>query len=551
MIQRVASLVAPLVGTALLLSACGCDASPGVGLGEPVPAPPGAQLSILEGNEQSATVGTQLRDSLVVRVLDSAGKAVPRVRVHWSTESPDAQVAPVDVVTDAQGRARTSWTLGSTGRVDTGPPGNQFATASLPGTLVSVRFEALGMSGPAVGFEFDWLGDQVLRLAVGDTLDEVPRTVDRFHNWTTTTVPPTWTSANPTVMRVGTGDSVLAVGAGATTIERRAGAAAATFPAIVSAFGERRFRRLHWRVLDLADGSQVIVGAAHDGLRMWPMDANGWNDAGSPAPGLSAIWISASGTVWATTVHDTAFLAPRPGMDLHRRDASGAWQHVATLPDARAALLTGSGDSLVWVLDATGVVARHADGSQQLLGLPAGITASEVKALVATRSGALYLSATGVLAPSGTGRVVRWTGAAWADVPLTGGADALALTARAGRVWLTGATGSGEGLWELVNGVASPVALPFGPTLSRPVRGAAALPDGRRLALATDTLWVERAGGGWTAVPLLMKSRYNITAWWLASADDGAVWVFREWLDGRERVLPPATEAVRYPPGAF
>jgi len=72
-------------------------------------------LSILSGNNQSGTPGAALPDSLRVRLTDKFGNPVSGVTIVWTPIAGSGIVSPTSSVTDANGRAATRWTLGSTG----------------------------------------------------------------------------------------------------------------------------------------------------------------------------------------------------------------------------------------------------------------------------------------------------------------------------------------------------------------------------------------------------------------------------------------------------
>jgi hypothetical protein len=73
------------------------------------------------GDSQSAEAGTELGEPLVVTATDEFGNPVGGVSVDWTAE--DGSVDPASSVTGSDGRAQTSWTLGS-------GTGSQSATAS-------------------------------------------------------------------------------------------------------------------------------------------------------------------------------------------------------------------------------------------------------------------------------------------------------------------------------------------------------------------------------------------------------------------------------------
>ena len=131
-------------------------------------------LAAADGGGQTAAVGTELADPLVVLVTDQFGTPVADVKVSWHTD--DGSLDPATSRTGSDGRASASWVLGSS-------PGSQTATASsedLSGSPVS--FTATATAGTA---------DKLVRVSgnnqsgrVGQELGEalVVRLVDRLGN---------------------------------------------------------------------------------------------------------------------------------------------------------------------------------------------------------------------------------------------------------------------------------------------------------------------------------------------------------------------------------
>lgn len=72
-------------------------------------------LTILTGNNQAGTPGAPLPDSLRVRLTDRFGNPIGGVTIFWTPNPGDGTVNPATSTTDANGRAATRWTLGSTG----------------------------------------------------------------------------------------------------------------------------------------------------------------------------------------------------------------------------------------------------------------------------------------------------------------------------------------------------------------------------------------------------------------------------------------------------
>jgi alpha-tubulin suppressor-like RCC1 family protein len=75
------------------------------------------RITLVSGGGQSARINTALADSIVVKVVDPSGAAVPNVEVTFTTAAP--LPSPNTAKTDAQGLAKTRWTMDGTAGVDT------------------------------------------------------------------------------------------------------------------------------------------------------------------------------------------------------------------------------------------------------------------------------------------------------------------------------------------------------------------------------------------------------------------------------------------------
>ncbi|HEY3013067.1 MAG TPA: Ig-like domain-containing protein [Gemmatimonadales bacterium] len=73
-----------------------------------------SRVEIVSGNGQSAPAGSQLPQDLVVRVLDEGGNPIVGRAVSWVVGVGGGSVTPETSLTDSQGQARASWTLGPT-----------------------------------------------------------------------------------------------------------------------------------------------------------------------------------------------------------------------------------------------------------------------------------------------------------------------------------------------------------------------------------------------------------------------------------------------------
>src|SRR6476659_8180753 len=97
-----------LPGAALLafVSACG-------GSTEPISRPVPAAMEVVSGDVQSGTVGTELAQPLVVKVLDAAGTPISGQLVNFRVTAGGGSVFAGAAITSSSGIARERWTLGT------------------------------------------------------------------------------------------------------------------------------------------------------------------------------------------------------------------------------------------------------------------------------------------------------------------------------------------------------------------------------------------------------------------------------------------------------
>ncbi|MBI5545269.1 MAG: Ig-like domain-containing protein, partial [Deltaproteobacteria bacterium] len=144
--------------------------------GDPVP----QRLEKVAGDLQSASVGTALPISPQVRVLDSEGNPVPGFALSFQVEIGGGSVGSAKVVTDAQGLAASSFTLGTVAgenRLVVAP-----VLGALSGAPKTVSFSALGFAAAADHLEKE-AGD-LQSAMVGTRVLEDPqvRVVDSWGN---------------------------------------------------------------------------------------------------------------------------------------------------------------------------------------------------------------------------------------------------------------------------------------------------------------------------------------------------------------------------------
>jgi len=85
---------------------------------------PASAIALVAGTNQRALAGKTLPQAVVVRATNRRGTAASGKRVTFRVPDGQGSVDPASAVTDADGRARTSWTLGS-------DPGRQTLFASV------------------------------------------------------------------------------------------------------------------------------------------------------------------------------------------------------------------------------------------------------------------------------------------------------------------------------------------------------------------------------------------------------------------------------------
>ena len=132
-------------------------------------------LTIIGGNNQpDTTVGSALKDPLVVRITDGDGKPLRSIAVTWTVTSGGGSVGSANTTTDENGRAQSTWTLGST-------VGTQTVTAR-SGTLTPAVFSMNAKGGAAATISkiSGDLQSALVNLAVGNQLKV--RVLDSFGN---------------------------------------------------------------------------------------------------------------------------------------------------------------------------------------------------------------------------------------------------------------------------------------------------------------------------------------------------------------------------------
>ena len=166
---------AALLLAALTLASCDSPAGP-----EPVATPTvPAKLDVVSGGDQRDTVGQELPQPLVVRVLDARGRPVRDAIVNFRVIAGGGSVFAGAALTNAEGEARERWTLGTAAR-DTQ---RVEARAVDPATGQAVVFGAFTAVGTAdAPANIAPVGPAALTASPGAAVPVAVRVQDRFGN---------------------------------------------------------------------------------------------------------------------------------------------------------------------------------------------------------------------------------------------------------------------------------------------------------------------------------------------------------------------------------
>jgi hypothetical protein len=198
-----------LVGCAVLLALSACDA-----LYMPSQGGPDADLESAVGLFQGehpvqGVVGEALHEDVTIRVVDGKGRVARDARVEFVPLDGAGTTSPRVIVTDANGVARTRWTLGTAA-------GEQRLEARLEATgrrLAVLRVEAAPGAPDGVLVQ-----PVAVSLSLGSRVQLDARAIDRFGNALDTT-DVEWVSSSPSVASVDEDGWVEALRGGAVVIE--------------------------------------------------------------------------------------------------------------------------------------------------------------------------------------------------------------------------------------------------------------------------------------------------------------------------------------------
>jgi hypothetical protein len=203
----------------------GCDDTTGPAAGAP------AALMIVAGDQQRDTVGQELAEALVVRVVDADDNAVPGQVINFRVIAGGGSVFAGVALTDSAGEARERWTLGTVA-ADTQVVEARAVDTQSGEPLVFGRFHAVGVADVAATVVVTPVsatdsaafvgGDSVL---TGDSLTLTVVARDRYGNLKPDPAV-TWATSDAAIASVSAAGMVRVLQAGPATITARVDTAA-------------------------------------------------------------------------------------------------------------------------------------------------------------------------------------------------------------------------------------------------------------------------------------------------------------------------------------
>lgn len=181
-------------GTATIRASVGEEGTRGSALLQVIPEP--AALTKVTGDEQIGGLLQPLAVKPTVEVRDARGNALKGVRVYFTVVSGGGSVSPTSGLTDEEGQASTSWTLGMVSsepqllRATAGDVVTEFTATAEPGSIVILtenlddgraelpyETELTAIGGSETGYAWSVTGGQLpagMELSQGGVLGGVP-----------------------------------------------------------------------------------------------------------------------------------------------------------------------------------------------------------------------------------------------------------------------------------------------------------------------------------------------------------------------------------------
>jgi hypothetical protein len=252
---------------------------------------------VVSGRGQTAAAGARLGDSVVIQVMDAAGRGVPYTPVTWQVLRGGGSIPYTQATTDAQGITRNAWTVGTVAGSD------QMVRVVYPG-LTPAAFTAAVVAGPPAAIQTQ--PDSVVLRALGDSAQVTAVVRDTYGNAISGAVV-SWASADSSVVRVPSPGLLVGSGAGRTQVLLSTGSLSVPLVARVDQLATR---------VQISDSAVVMTSLGDSAvLQAVALDARGqplapgsvaWRSldaavVGVPAPGVLVGLAPGTGRVEASS----------------------------------------------------------------------------------------------------------------------------------------------------------------------------------------------------------------------------------------------------------
>lgn len=282
---------------------------------------PPASISVVSGSGQTGSVG-QLLAPLVVAVTDRLGAAVPGVEVNWARTAGSGSLAASTSITDADGRATTSYALGSV-------VGAESVSATVDGVASAAVFSFQSLGSIAAKILVVSGDGQVARVNTELTAPLVVSVVDAAGH-TVAGALVSWSAVNGTVAPTSSTDANGRASA-VMTLGSRAGSASAT---AAIANGQRvtfSATAQPGPVVAIAFSAQPsngIVGSLLSPVRVSLLDANGNQTSATNSVSI-ALANNSTGAMLAGTLQRNAVAGVATFDDLKIDQAGNGYSLIA------------------------------------------------------------------------------------------------------------------------------------------------------------------------------------------------------------------------------
>lgn len=423
--------------------------------------PTSLHSTIVTGDAQEDSVRAVLADSLVVRLTDERGRPVPNLTVGWSVLTQGGgEALPASSLTDADGRARTTWRLGT----KAGAHEIEVRSTLNGKPVILDTLRATARPGAAVTAAI--AGDSIRAIGPLEATGVLLSGADQHGNPIPAgQVRATWSSSAGAVAGVSDEGNIVAAAPGRATI---------------TAAGNGWTLRVHLTVTGMRatlwPTRGLVTGIHGDGARLLGAGdevtvrgSAGW----APEPGLTPmvyvpdVHVLPSGEAWAVGAEPTQRV-------VWRSTAPGVWTRATSPAGVRAEYVTSAQGAVFIASGGRDVYRRDGDGWMGLGNFP---IQGELNLSSLSAAAPDEVWAGGSVQPSfgvetSQPVLMRWSNFQWTEVAMPAGvtlqqrnAVRVAAPRNGGPVHALLWTGGATATWHLLRvagGTASVVPLPAG-----------------------------------------------------------------------------------------